>query len=39
MHVECNEHILRVQAEGSPPLIERAFAGPIDSSSHIESFK
>lgn len=39
MHVECNEHILRIQAEGSPPLIERAFDGPIATSRHIESFK
>ena len=37
--VDCSDYVLRVQAEDSPPLIERAFDQPVDTCRPIESFK
>ncbi|KAK9810351.1 hypothetical protein WJX72_009272 [[Myrmecia] bisecta] len=37
--MECNEYGLKLQAENSPPVIERAFDYSIDTSRPIETFK
>lgn len=37
--IEINGHVLVIQAENSPPLIERAFAEPIDTTQPVETFK
>jgi hypothetical protein len=39
VEVQCNEHLLRIEVQGSPPSIERALDGSVDTSQPIESFK
>ena len=37
--MDCSQHVLRIQPQESPPIVERAFEGLIDTSQPIDTFR